>query len=113
VAAPTWTDVVGIAPELASLPGPAQNEILAIVDGEVHEDVWEEQYRPGFCYLAAHLATLSKKRGLGPVTAQASNGISQSYASMLSVGALGLTSYGLEYSRRTRLLTQTAFGLVT
>ncbi len=113
MAAIVWKNVVDIAGELATTPPPTQNAILEFVAAEVHEDTWGDQFKAGSCYLAAHLATFPKARGKGPVLSQNTGGIAQSYGSMLSAGALGMTSYGMEYLRRTRLLTETAFGLVT
>lgn len=113
----TWQMVVNIAPAMANVPAPAQTEILSFVAGEVHYDVWGEQFVPGSVYLAAHLGTLAGPGlwagGAGPVTSRSAGGIAQSYASMLQFGQLGLSAFGVEFSRRQRLLIANFAGIVT
>lgn len=109
-----WDQVVAVAPKLADAPVPRQTEIISFVQNEVHYDVWgDDQYLAGSIYLAAHLGTLSTMQGFGPVSSQSAGGIAQSYANMLQFGQLALTSFGTEFSRRQRLLTDTFAGIVT
>lgn len=104
--------VVGVAPEVTSAAPLTQAAILDAVDREVDESLWIDDADDGRKYLAAHLATISRSRGAGPVTAEAVGSLSRSYASLLAFGHLGQTSYGIEYLRRIRLLTAGAFGVV-
>lgn len=113
----TWADVVRTAGDaMLKVPEPSQTEILGFVANEVHYDVWgDDQYLAGSSYLAAHLAQLYlTSQGRGPVTSQSAGGLAISYAQMLQFfGQLGATSWGVEYSRRIRLLTETFGGIVT
>ena len=109
----TWDDVVAIAPELASVLDTQQTAFLNAVNLQVSDDTWYEEADEGRKYLAAHLATISRKRGQGPTTAQSAGQISQSFANMMQFGALGTTSYGLEYQRLLRLLPDAVFGITT
>jgi hypothetical protein len=99
----TWTSVVNLpAPELATVPADAQTTILAAVALQMNADVWGEKLDLGSAYLAAHLATVGKRAGVGgPVTHQSVGQVSQSFAASVAQGAahLGSTSYGLEYER--------------
>jgi hypothetical protein len=96
--------VTDVAPELFTTPAAQEGALLDMVDREVDECGWGDRADDGRRYLAAHLATLGKRKGLGPLTAESLGQASRSYASMLQFGALGLTTYGVEYQRRARLL---------
>ena len=96
--------VIDIAAELATAAAGQQRAILDIVDRQVADPaIWGSYLDDGARYLAAHLGTLSKSKGKGPVTAEAVGSVSRSYAGMLQFGALGTTSYGVEYERLVRL----------
>ena len=98
--------MIGVASELATLGAEQQRSILDTVDRQVADpEVWGSYLDDGARYLAAHLGTLSKLKGKGPVTAEAVGNISRSYANMLQLGVLGTTPYGLEYGRLVRLTT--------
>ncbi len=104
--------VIDVAPELATAAAGQQRSILDMVDRQVADpEIWGSYLDDGAVYLAAHLATLSKAKGKGPVTAEAVGQVSRSYASLLQFGRLGLTSYGVEYERLVRL-TPAALGEV-
>lgn len=96
-----WNDVVNIAPELLTLPVGAQNAILAQVYEELNPEVWCSKLDLGAVWLAAHLATISKRGGAGgPVMSQTVGQVSQSYATTMSaLSLLGATAYGQEYER--------------
>ena len=104
MAAIVWTDVTDLAPELSSTPLGAQTAILALVNGFLDVATWggetSDKLHSGRCYLAAHLATLGRRKGKsGTVSAEAAGGLSRSYAmpAMLSTSTLQLTSYGALY----------------
>lgn len=98
--------VVDLAPELSTgTAAGTQNQILIAVDLQVPTDGdWGDLRDQGACYLAAHLATLAKSRGRGPLASQTVGPLSRSYGGLLQFGELGLTSYGVEYQRLMRLL---------
>jgi len=94
--------VTNVAPELASgVSAGSQAAYLNDVDVHVPTDgVWGDGRDMAACYLAAHLATIGKTRGHGPLTAQNVGPLSRSYGTLLQFGELGLTPYGVEYQRR-------------
>ncbi len=96
-----WADVVYIAPELSTVATATQNAILADVALQLSSDAWGVLLDLGSKYLAAHLATVSKRKGQGAtVTAETVGAVSRQYAApAVAVGALGSTGYGLEYER--------------
>lgn len=106
--------VTDFAPELATgIAAATQGAILLSVDYEVPTDgVWGDLRDAGARYLAAHLATLSKSRGRGPLASQTVGPLSRAYGGMLQFGELGLTSYGVEYQRLLRT-TEAIFGFVS
>lgn len=107
----TWQDVVNIAPALSTLEPAAQSQILGYVDLHIDDTIWLSRADEGRAYLAAHLGTLNKMQGRGPITGEHLGPAGVSFASMLQFGALGLTSYGLQYDYLIHLLP-TALGAV-
>ena len=108
----TWGDVEAIAPELSSVANATQSAILAIVGRQVAAEQWGDLVDDGQKYLAAHIGTLSRRSGAGPVTGEQLGQMSRQYAStFLLKSLLGQTSYGLEYLRMIRLLP-TSIGVV-
>lgn len=96
--------VIDVAAELSTAPAGQQRAILDMVDRQVADvEIWGFFLDDGARYLAAHLGTLAKAKGKGPVTAEAVGSVSRSYASLLQFGALGQTAYGVEYERLVRL----------
>lgn len=105
--------VVDLAPELSTTPAAAQVTILGSVLRQMDADAWGDLFDDGQRALAAHIASVAKSRGRGPLTAEAVGSISRSYGSMLpSSPLLGTTMYGLEFRRLARL-TLSALGAVT
>lgn len=55
-------------------------------------------------YLAAHVYTLSKRRGAGgSVSSESEGDLSRSYSNNSMVGSLGQTTYGQEFTRLQRM----------
>jgi len=108
----TWQDVLNVAPELSVTPAPMQTAVLAMVADQVPEVRWHARQATGQAYLAAHLATLTGRRGNGPVSSQSAGGLSQSYVALMEFGAIGLTSYGVEFARLLNMLPEVRMGYV-
>lgn len=101
-----WSDVVNIAPELSTTPVGTQTAILGIVSRQVaNADVWGDLQDNASAYLAAHLATLTRRLGNGPTASEGVGPLNRSYQSLLQFGLLGQTAYGAEYLRLARLTT--------
>lgn len=100
----TWAEVVDIAPELSTITLQTQGSILGIVSRQVaNADVWGDLQDDASRYLAAHLATLTRRLGNGPTASEGVGPLNRSYQSLLQFGMLGQTSYGIEYLRLARL----------
>ena len=109
----TWVDVTAIAPELAgsALTTAAQDAILAFVnEAFVTGDatMGEGQLRLARINLAAHVATLEKRRGsgaAGPMIAESMGQVSRTYANIVQQRLFTGTSYGqvLDMLLRTSL----------
>lgn len=97
----TWPDVVVIAPELATLPGPTQLAILDAVAILTNCDTFEEKCDIAQKYLAAHLGTIHAAAARGrilPVTASKVGDVSRGYALPVNWRkTTETTSYGLMY----------------
>lgn len=101
-----WANVLDIAPELGMPPTTEsmQAAIIGIVTREVTDEGWGDDAITGRMYLAAHLATLSLRRGNGQITGEAVGALKRQYATLKSINpSLALTSYGVEFERQTRL----------
>ena len=59
----TWSDVTVIAPELSSVPSPSQTVFIADAYAQMNAGIWGGYLDRGAKYLAAHLATMSNRRG--------------------------------------------------
>ncbi len=98
-----WSDVLIVAPELSTLASGTQTAILAYVALQMNVDAWGSNLDMGLVYLAAHMATMTLRRGTyggGAVTGETVGSVSRQYAApMMVVGPLGSTSYGMEYER--------------
>ena len=100
-----WADVVEIAPELADTADAAQTAILAMARRLCNAAAFGELYADGVRYLAAHLATIGRNKGRGPVTAEAVGQLSRSYGTLVALaGTWGATAYGAHYYQLTRML---------
>ena len=111
-----WADVVGLAPELASLSVTAQNTILAYANVAFDESQFKTDpnastsstLRMSRIYLAAHLGTVTRWQGsaiAGPLIAESDGRLSRQYAVIpqnISSSFAG-TSYGvmLEFLLKT------------
>lgn len=102
----TWTDVTDEAAELANgVSFNTQTVLLDYVNTKIRTDGLDgEAGRKTFLarvYLAAHMATLLKRRGIaGTVTSQSAGPVSESL-SLLTLPWLGVystTSYGVLYA---------------
>lgn len=95
-----WQNVVDIAPELATVTSGTQTAVLAQVSLQMNPDVWGSKLDTGAAWLAAHIATVTLRRGVGgPVQSQTAGNVSRSFASVPSSSSLSSTSYGQEYER--------------
>lgn len=102
----TWSDVVGIAPELVNVELATQTAILAVVGRQIDPDAWQVWADDGAKYLAAHLASIRGNEGL--VTSETLGQMARSYALPPGImGSLALSTYGAEYYR----LMQIAVGI--
>ena len=104
----TWSNVVAIAPELASVPLATQTAILSAVEAQLAPSQWGARYDLACTYLAAHLGSASIAGGqgaAGPVTSETVGSVSRSYAAPAATTAnTGSTSYGREYERLKKQL---------
>jgi hypothetical protein len=99
-----WTgSVTDLAPDCSTAPTPEQVTIMSMVYRQMTGPDWGGLQDDASRYLAAHLATLARSRGRGPTTSEAVGPLSRGYSSLLAMGALGQTSYGIEYLRLARL----------
>jgi hypothetical protein len=109
-----WSNVVAVAPELATGVSAAfQTLILGYVNEAVQADEFggDESYTYvlAMAYLAAHYASLHKIGATGqsgPVTSMSEGGVSVGFANMFSSSGspIGATSYGqafLSFLRRS------------
>ncbi len=103
MAAITWAHVVDHAAELSTVDTDAQTDILDFVNNEgvdpaiFHDGSDSSQtYRLARIALAAHIATMGKRRGTGgAVTSQSAGQLSRSYGVNGSAATdLDATSYG-------------------
>lgn len=100
----TWTDVLGMAQELTTVPAPGQIAILEVVNCLLDVPNWGGEDDPKLfaarCLYAAHMGTMLLRRGNPAVaTSSAVGGMSRGY-SLVDFGSysvLQLTSYGLLY----------------
>lgn len=96
----TWADVVAIAPNLSVIQSTSATAIaiLAAVDRQIDDSVWNEFADDGRRYLAAHLASIRDDEGL--VTSETIGAMSRSYAMPPGImGSLALSTFGAEYLR--------------
>ena len=106
----TCTDVTNMAPELTSVTAGTQTAILAQVALQVSDEAWGELADVGAAYLAAHLATVGKRKGsAGGVASESVGSVSRSYATKSTAVGLSSTAYGEEYERLVGLLPGVRF----
>jgi hypothetical protein len=95
-----WANVTDIAPELASVDVTLQLAALATVERFVSDEAMEDLADTARAYLAAHLATVSSRKGAaGPIVSASVGSVSVGYGASIAEGAarLGSTAYGLTY----------------
>lgn len=99
-----WTLVADIAPELAAVPVAQQTLILEDCYRTLSAGVCGDRLDSMACYLAAHQATINKRRGLaGAVTGQTVGQVSRTYATAQAAYLdLQATSYGQTLERLIR-----------
>lgn len=100
----TWTDVVAVAPKLATgVPNASQTVFLAYANERVVATEFggenSETFTLARAYLAAHLAAMMQQGAVGqsgPVTAESEGGVSRSYAfvQLSHPSILSSTNYG-------------------
>lgn len=101
----TKIDVLNVAPELSAVTDPQWTALLAYVALQLNTDVWGGWLDMGSAYLAAHLATLTRRRGMGAVQSEHVGQVSRAYLAIsLTPGSLESTAYGAEYLRLMRML---------
>jgi hypothetical protein len=110
----TWAEMIEIttATELSSVASASQTAILTMVEAQVDTESWGDLYDFGCAYLAAHLATIGRRKGVGgSVSGESVGSVSRQYANSVAAGAaqLGSTSYGVEYERLIGLLPNVRF----
>jgi hypothetical protein len=104
VAVITWTDVIAHAAELSGVNSRAQEDFLGLANASVNVALLDGEtgYKTKLArvYLAAHLATMDKRKGAaGSVVSQTAGPLSRTYAMQqwLTPSELSLTSYGSNY----------------
>lgn len=106
-----WTDVVAVAPDLASVPNATQTYLLDAVNNRwVDDDACGEFADDMRRMLAAHVASLRNDDGL--VTDETIGPMSRSYMVPPGLqGSLALSTFGAEYARLLQL-TPGGLGMV-
>ena len=97
-----WSDVTGLAAELAGVSVVAQAAILAHVNTALNVNEWggegSAKLRLARIYLAAHQGATSSRGAsgaTGPVVSESADGLSRSYAtSAAAASVFGSTPYG-------------------
>lgn len=102
----TWSDVLVVAPTLASKGVTPAQQLLFVgfANRQVNPDSFggedNDKLHLARCYLAAHLAAVAVTQGIlgsvGPATSQSEGGVSQSYATLMMPlpSLLANTQYG-------------------
>lgn len=98
------TDVLLVAPELSSISDLQWDFFIAYAYAQMSPNAWGDLLDFGARYLAAHLATVTSRRGnAGGVASESVGSVSRSFAAP-SGSDLNSTSYGSEYQRLARTL---------
>ena len=96
----TWGNVVGFAPELATLAAETQDLVVALANEAFPNASMfgAAQLRMLRLNLAAHFGTLEKRRGsgvAGPLVSESVGGVSRSYAQQIGTSRVFVgSSYG-------------------
>lgn len=106
MAALTWEDVTSHASDLSTLDEAAQDDVLAYVDDAIDPAKFGGEDGPRYklarIYLAAHLGTVSLKRGTpagGPLISETVGEITRMYgfSAEAAPDAIASTGWGREY----------------
>lgn len=105
MAAITWSDVTAHASDLSAVAAGAQTDVLAYVNEMVDPaklgGETSSRYRLARIYLAAHLGTVSLKRGAaaaGPLISETVGEVTRMYGfSAAAAGDIASTGWGREY----------------
>jgi Protein of unknown function (DUF4054) len=109
----TKTDVLNVAPELTAISDPQWAALIGYAYAQMDPDIWATWLDMGAAYLVAHLATLTRRHGTGPVQSESVGQVSRSYQAFpLTAGALESTAYGNEYLRLLNMLGDARFPVV-
>lgn len=106
----SWSHVISVAPELSGsvIADLAQQMILSVANTKLDSNGWGGEtstlLQLARSYLAAHMATLQRRKGVGgAVASRAAGGLSVSFsAPPLSSSMLSTTSYGQLYLQLAR-----------
>jgi hypothetical protein len=97
----TSDTVILIAPELANISAGAWAIYIAQVYDELNPTVWGSYLDEGATWFAAHLATVSRRKGVpGQITSLKVGNVSESARVPDALAhAFSTTSYGIEFMR--------------
>ena len=104
-----WSDVIVVAPELSTVPVALQNLILGYVNGSLNTDEFGDKFVIAASFLAAHMATMALRGGLGasggpigPVVSEYAGPVGKTYLNMFALWKgsqyYNFTVYGQEYA---------------
>lgn len=97
--------VKDLAPELSTESPDRINRFIGFASLSVNTSVWGSKSDLGTGYLAAHMMTMSNRKGRSGVTMEKVGDLARSYAPTdTDDGALGQTSYGQEFLRLRKSL---------
>lgn len=99
--------MVGVAPELSTVPAGAQTAVLAYVNSKLKVSVFDGEAGPmtflARAYLAAHygaITLMGASGATGPVTQESAGGLSRMYAGWPPIGSdpvFDVTPYGKQF----------------
>lgn len=97
----TWSAVIALAPELASVSLEGQSQVLDQVKAEISVTGWGslKNANAGALWLARHIATFYGKGGTGQLTSVTVGQVSKTFSAPTDVEGLKTTRYGQEYLR--------------
>lgn len=112
MAAINWAAVLAFAPELVTVSGGAQTDILGLVNESIDPDMLDgedgRKTKMARVLLAAHLgagvAKSGGSTGVGNVVSESAGGLARAYGATftLDTASLGTTSYGQAYLAMVR-----------
>lgn len=97
--------VTDLAPELLTESPDRINRFIGLASLSVNSTIWGSKADLGTGLLAAHMMTMSNRKGRSGVTSEKVGDLARSYAPTdTDDGALGQTSYGQEFLRLRKSL---------